>query len=266
MNQYITNFKSNPTHAICYVDFSWIFEKISPLTDKMPGLSMLIPDTIIFKDAKAQYIAKYDKDKEHIIRITNPTKLNLQYLSKTFITYSTNDQLMEASVIPKSPRDSGSNESLMKLSKLKSTFSTIEDKNIVRMLPLKVIFREKNTKLERSYTNEDSFLEEKCFAENEKYFRRQTRAGQKSEFWMKFQALQHYVKPWPMQTEVYHFVAPINEFRNYQEIEYAMEDFGNLELLRTNKDKYLENQCYKIAFYINKLYGIVLLSSRKYLE
>jgi hypothetical protein len=256
VNLYIEANKSNSEHAISFVDFSWIFEKISPLTEKMPGVGILIPDTIIFKDCKAQFIAKYDKEKEYIIRVTNPAKLSMQNLSKTFITYSMSEALIDSTSLSKFPSIKGRNESVPRL---KSTITTSEDKSLVKAWPLKVIFRERNNELERPNTNENAFIEEKSYAENELYFRKQIRGSQKSEYFMKLQAMQHYIKPWPMQTEICNFVAPLNEFRSYQEIDYLLEDFGRLELLRTDKEKYLKSQCYKIAFYISKLYGIVLL-------
>jgi hypothetical protein len=225
MNQYIEANKSNSEHAISFVDFSWIFEKISPPTEKMPGVGILIPDTIIFKDCKAQFIAKYDKEKEYITRITNPAKLSIQSLSKAFITYSMSEALIDSTSLSKFPNVKGRNES-SGMPRLKSTISTIEDKSSVKAWPLKVIFREKSSELDRPNCNENTFIEEKSYAENELYFRKQIKGSQKSEYFMKLQAMQHYVKPWPMQTEVYNFIAPLNEFRSYQEIDYLLEDFG----------------------------------------
>ena len=259
MEHYIDANKTNAEHAISTVDFSWIFEKISPITERMPGVNIPIPDTLILKDCKPQLIAKYDKEKESIVRITNSSKLSMQNICKTFITYSVSEALIDSKSLTKLPSFQGRNNNST-IPKLKSTISTNEEKNIFKIWPLKVIFREKNSEHERP-SNENAFIEDKSYAENELNFRRVMRGGQKSEYFVKLQAIQHYIKPWPMQTEIYNFVAPLNEFRSYQEIKYLLEDFGTPELLREDKHKYLEKQCYKIAFYVSKLYGIVILLS-----
>ncbi len=240
IQMYLSTYQSYKSHKITQVQLPWLLEKLAPVNNHMLGFQLQIPDTIVFKEGKPSFIVMTIKD--FISKISNQSKLHPVNISNTFLAHDR--------TITNHKQEKVSYSKFKIINKtVHSSFTPNEIQNDTGKLLPRVIYRYRKGHKEQN-------VKESTKIGSEYDFKSTFNITNRDNNWSKISVVQKYIRSWPFHTYIAEYYAPINDLRCQDQIIYNLETI-RYDGQQNNKEEYCLNECTRVGFYINKLFGIV---------